>query len=110
MDLKVLERKRNNVLNREEVIAEVMEKTIPSKKQIREKLAALLSSSEDKIAITKVDSKFGSSRAKIYARAYATADDLKKIEVKYIRERNFGKEKKAETVQGPEAPPANFKK
>lgn len=107
--MKITTKKRNEVLKRQEIVAEVHEKTIPDKKQIRDKLAALLNVKEDTIAITKVKSKFGSAAAKIYARVYGTAEDLKKSEVKYIMERNFGKEKKAE-VAGPQAPPANFKK
>jgi len=111
MDLKITGRKRNEILKRDEVIAEVKEKTIPSKKQIREKLSALLDAPQETIAIIKVESKFGSPAAKIFARAYDSLEELKKREVKYIRERNFGKEKKAESVeQAMQAPPANFKK
>ncbi|MEI7961095.1 MAG: hypothetical protein WCI04_02050 [archaeon] len=110
MDLKITEKKKNEVLSRQEIIAEMHEKIIPAKTLIREKLAALLNVKDEQIAIWQVKSKFGSSRAKVYARVYNSSEDLKKSEVKYIRERNFGKEKKAEIASGPEAPPANFKK
>ena len=109
MDLKIVEKKKNEVLKRQEIVAEMHEKIIPAKTLIREKLAALLSVKNEQIAIWLVKSKFVSSRAKVYARVYNTAEELQKSEVKYIRERNFGKEKKAESA-GPEAPPANFKK
>lgn len=110
MELKITEKKRNEVLNRQEITAEMHEKIIPAKTLIREKLSALLNVKNDQIAIWLVKSKFGSPRAKVYARIYGTPEDLKKSEVLYIRERNFGKEKKAESAAGPEAPPANFKK
>ncbi len=110
MDLKVIEKKRNELLKRNEVVLEVHEKTIPSKKLVREKMAAILNAPVESIAITKMDSKFGSSKTKIMARVYDSAEELKKREVEYIKVRNFGKEKKAETASGPEAPPANFKK
>ena len=42
MDLKVLSKKKNELLNRTEVVAELEEKTIPSKTDIRTKLSALL--------------------------------------------------------------------
>ncbi len=109
MELKILEKKKNELLKRQEVIAEVSEKTIPSKKQLREKLAALLNTKEENMVITKVDSKFGSSKAKVHIRTYESAEELKKREEQHIRERNFGKEKKAGEEQKNEAP-ANFKK
>ena len=110
MDLKITEKKKNEVLNRQEIIAEMHEKIIPAKTLIREKLSALLNVKNEQIAIWQVKSKFGSPAAKVYARVYATPEDLKKSEVKYIRERNFGKEKAEQSTMGPEAPPANFKK
>ena len=110
MDLKVIDKKRNEVIKRNEVVVQMHEKMIPAKKQIREKLASILNIAEETLVITKVESKFGSSKAKVYARAYDSPEELKKIEVKYIRERNFGKEKKVDVASGPEAPPANFKK
>ena len=109
MDLKIVKKHKNELMKRTEITAEMHEKIIPAKTLIREKLAALLNVKNDQIAIWQVKSKFGSPAAKVYARVYTTPEDLKKSEVKYIRERNFGKEKKDETA-GPEAPPANFKK
>ena len=95
------------MFNRTEVIAELEEKTIPSKKQIREKLSALLNTPAENIAIQKVETKFGSPHAKIYARAYNDQATLKKTEKKYVVTRNFGKEQKAPQAEGDA--PANFK-
>ncbi len=111
MEVKVIEKKRNELLKRNEVTAEVKEKTIPSKQLIRDKLSALLNAKAESIAITKMESKFGSSHTKIFARVYDTPEELKKREAEYIKVRNFGKEKKEDAAaSGPEAPPANFKK
>ncbi|MCX6804083.1 MAG: 30S ribosomal protein S24e [Candidatus Diapherotrites archaeon] len=110
MEVKIIEKKRNELMKRNEVLAEVKEKTIPSRQQIRDKLSALVGAPADAIIVKKIATNFGSPRAKIFANIYDTADEMKKTEVKYLRERNFGKEKKAESVAGPEAPPANFKK
>jgi small subunit ribosomal protein S24e len=111
MDLKIVDKKENKLFNRREVIAEVHEKTIPSKQQVRDKLSALLNTKPESIAVTTTKSKFGSPKAQIFARVYDTPEELKKLEPKYVRERNFGKEKKADAASGAEsAPPANFKK
>jgi ribosomal protein S24E len=109
MDLKVLSKKKNELLNRTELVAEMNEKTVPSKTEIRTKLSAVLNTPIETIAIQKVETKFGSPYAKIYARTYADEATLRKMEATYVITRNFGKEKKAEA--NPEnAPPANFKK
>ena len=109
MDLKILDKKKNELLKRTEVVAEMHEKTIPSKQLIREKLSALLNTPVETIAITQVKSKFGSAKAKVYVRTYATAEDLKKTEPKYIVKRNFGEGKKTGAEENNDAPAA-FKK
>jgi small subunit ribosomal protein S24e len=109
MELKIINKKKNELLGRTEVTAEMHEKTIPTKQQIRDKMSALLNSKPEEIAITKVETKFGSPKAKIYARAYPSVEDLKKKEPKYVVERNFGKEKKENAAENTDAP-ANFKK
>jgi len=110
MELKITDKKKNNVMNRTELVVEMHEKTIPSKQQIRDKLAALISTDSNKIAITKVLTKFGSSKAKIYANAYDTNEALKKTESKYVVVRNFGEEKKAGEEEADANAPAAFKK
>ena len=110
MDLKVTTKRKNELLNRTEVIAEMHEKTIPAKTEIREKLAAILNTTADSIAITKVESKFGSAKAKVYARVYSSNAELKKSEPKYVSVRNFGKEKKEGEAAADNNAPASFKK
>jgi len=110
MDLKILSKKRNELLKRTEMVVEMHEKTIPSKQQIREKLSAMVDTTPEKIAITKIDSKFGSSKAKIFATSYESAESLKKTEPKYITVRNFGEEKKEGAEEQKTEAPANFKK
>jgi len=110
MEVKIISKSKNVLLHRNEVVAEVNEKTIPSKTQLRDKLSALLNAPIETIIIEKVESKFGSPQAKIYARQYDTVEHLKSIESEYVKTRNFGKEKKAGEAEGAEAPPANFKK
>ena len=109
MDLKIISKKKNELLKRTELTAEMQEKTIPSKQMVRDKLSALLNVPAETIAIQKIKTNFGSSFAKVYARTYVDAQALKDTEVDYIKVRNFGKEKK----EGEEAQadaPASFKK
>ncbi|HPM85513.1 MAG: 30S ribosomal protein S24e [Candidatus ainarchaeum sp.] len=108
MEVKIKDKKKNELFNRTEVIAELEEKTIPSKIQIREKLSALLNTPVENIAIQKVETKFGSSHAVIYARAYNDQASLKSTEAKYVITRNFGKETK--TTETNSDAPASFKK
>ena len=96
-------------MKRTEVTAEMHEKTIPSKKEVRDKLAALVNAKPEEIAITKIESKFGSAQAKVYARVYPSVEELKKKEPKHITIRNFGKEKKEGEEANADAPAA-FKK
>ena len=109
MDLKIISKKKNELLNRTELVAEIEEKTIPSKTDLRAKLSAVLNVPVETIAIQKVATQFGSPHALIQVRTYANEADLRKTEAKYVITRNFGKEKKADE-NGENAPPANFKK
>ena len=109
MDLKITDKKKNELMKRTEVTAEMHEKTIPSKKDLREKLAAMMNTAPEKMVIFKVDSKFGSAKAKVYARVYETVEALKETEQKYMTVRNFGEEKK-EVSEAEANAPASFKK
>ncbi len=109
MDLKIISKKKNELLNRTEVVAEVQEKTIPSKTDLRAKLSAVLNTPVETIAIQKVATQFGSSHALIHVRTYSDEAALRKTESKYVITRNFGKEKKADE-NSENAPPANFRK
>ena len=57
MDLKILDKKKNELLKRTELTAEMHEKTIPSKQVIREKLSAMLNTPVETIVITQIKSK-----------------------------------------------------
>jgi len=111
MDVIIKEKKRNEMLKRNEITAEIKEDTIPSKEKIKEKLCAQLDVSADKMVIFKIDTRFGNHSMKVLARAYDTPEQMKKVEQMHILKRNFKElreEKKKDA--GAEAPPANFKK
>lgn len=109
MELKITEDKRNELLKRREITAEFDEKTVPSRQAIRQKISAMIDVPIERVVVQKVDARFGSQKASVYAKAYDDAANMKITERKFVMERNFGKEKKA-TVAGEAAPPAKFKK
>jgi small subunit ribosomal protein S24e len=109
MDLHVMEKKRNELLRRNEVVAKGSDKTIPSKDTIKQKLGALLDAKSDCLVIQKVDTRYGDQNYTVYAKLYDTSDQMKKVEQKHILKRNFKDmfaEKKAEISEAP----ASFKK
>jgi len=110
MDLKIISKKRNELLKRTEILAEMHEKTIPSKQLIREKLSAMVDVPVERMVINKVESKFGSAKAKVFVTTYDTKEDLKEKEPKYIVARNFGEEKKEGEAAADVNAPAKFKK
>ncbi|MCD6434329.1 MAG: 30S ribosomal protein S24e [Candidatus Diapherotrites archaeon] len=104
MKLKIVERKKNPLLYREDIIAEVEAETTPSRKELREKLAATLASKAELVIIKKIKQEFGQHKATVLAKHYESQDLLEKIEPKYIINRNLGiketkKGKKKEEVK-----------
>ncbi len=110
MDLKVIDKKKNEIMKRTEVTAEVEEELIPSRQQVKDKLAAMLSVKADAIAINKIESKFGSSKVIVLANVYETVEELKKKEPKHIIKRNIVEVKKENAAEENNDAPASFKK
>jgi len=108
MEVHITEKKKNDVLKRTEITATLQEKTIPSRAVIKEKLCAQLNAKPETVVVTKVETKFGTTKAKVHARQYDAAEQLKKIENPHMLKRNF-KEEKKEAVADNDAP-ASFKK
>lgn len=103
MEMKILENKKNALLKRQEITAEEEGKTVPSKEQVREKLAALVNSSAEQIIVTKIESKYGSHKSIVYANIYDTKEDMKKNEGMPFLKRNF-EEFKAKKTQHNDVP------
>ncbi len=91
MQLTIIKNDKNELLNRYDIIAEIEEKKIPSKEEIRKHLSAKINTPEEKIVIIKIASEFGKIKNIIHARAYDTEKDLQKNEKKYIIKRNTTK-------------------
>lgn len=112
MKMEIISRNKNPLLFREDVTFLIKEsKTTPSKKELRQKIAASLNKKEGAIFIKKIEHHFGSSEIRGLARAYDSAEKATEIEYEYIINRNLGiKKKKAEEEEKvEEAKPAKEK-
>jgi len=113
MELEVVSREKNPVLGREEVEFKVSEANVtPSRKELRSKLAALLNAKEEGVIIRFVKQPFGSHEVSGKATVYADEAQARKLEHKYIMNRNLGikEDKSKKEAPAPEAAPAKKKK
>ena len=94
MQLAIREKKENKVLNRTELLCEVgFEKTVPSRKEIREAICASAGFSPELLVIISVSGIFGSKKAKVIAHYYHNKEALA-IERKHFLIRDGLLEKK----------------
>ena len=102
MELEIIEQKENPFFGRKEIVGKMkVEGTTPSRKEILSELKKKMDAKEDCIILEKVEHKFGSREARIYAKIYEKAEDAKK-EPGYKNMRNTGEKKK----KGEEKPAA----
>lgn len=97
MELAIREKKENASLGRQEIACEVsFEKAMPSRKQLREALAASLGAAPELLVIVSAKGSFGTSRAAVAARLYNSKEAMA-VERKYllVRDGLAEKEKKA---------------
>ncbi|MCX8158528.1 MAG: 30S ribosomal protein S24e [Candidatus Diapherotrites archaeon] len=94
MELEILERNKNPLLQREEIIFKTFSEKTPSRKEIKSKLAALLDKEENLIIIDKIENKFGSKEIEGFAKVYNSKEYLK-VETKKNLRKNLGIEDKS---------------
>lgn len=79
MELKILSQTKNPLMQRQEIEFEaVTEKNTPSRTEIKNKIVALLNSSQDNTIIKKIKNKFGSKNCTGTAFVYESKEKLKK--------------------------------
>ena len=90
MDIEIVERKENKLLNREEVYAIVKHpnSATPSRAEIRSKISAILGKDEKLVVIKKILSSYGKQISRVWVNIYNDEDSLRKLEPKYILKRN----------------------
>jgi ribosomal protein S24E len=105
MNLKIIKQNANPLLPRKEISAEItFEGTTPSNKDVAKSLASHLKVDESVIAMKKIQTEFGSTRAIATANVYNSKEDKEKIENKTRRQRKA--EKAPAGAAAPAAAPA----
>jgi len=110
MNIEIVEKKENKLLNRTEVHFRVIhegEKT-PERELVKNDLAEILKAKKGNIVLEYLKPEFGIQRSIGYAKIYKSIDDAKRVEKEYILKRNkFGveKEKAEEKKEESEKPP-----
>jgi small subunit ribosomal protein S24e len=107
MDIRITQKQKNPALQREEIEFEVKEsKTTPTRKEIREKIAALIASKPELVIIEKIMTHFGSTEVTGKARAYENEEKLKKTELNHLINKSAGIKKGKEEKTNKETAPA----
>jgi len=110
MEMKIVQDTKNEVLNRREIIAEVTDKKVPSKDEVRKKLSALAEVDAKSLIIQKIDSEFGNPKMRVLANAYSDEKSMKNVEREYFLKRNFKEVKVEAPTEETAAAPAEEKK
>ena len=92
MEVSIISRKENPLLEREELIFLVNHesKGTPSREEIKNKLAAILNVDTERLFIKKIESEYGITRSKGNARIYKSLERALLVEPKHIVKRNLG--------------------
>ena len=92
MEVSIISRKENPLLEREELIFLVNHesKGTPSREEIKNKLAAILNVDTERLFIKKIESEYGITRSKGNARIYKSLERALLVEPKHIVKRNIG--------------------
>ena len=90
MDLKIISRENNQLLNREEIIVLIDHKNevTPKRDDIKEKVSAMIGKDKNLIVVEKILTEFGKQRSKAFVNVYQNEEDMKKLELKHILKRN----------------------
>lgn len=95
MEIKILDKIENPLLNRTEIKAEVLHRGEPTPKrgEVRKLISAQLGSEENLVVVRKLESVFG-NKSKLVVMVYKDAAHLEKTEPKYIIGREKGQKLK----------------
>ena len=90
MEINILNREKNPLLNREEIIVDIEHKGEPTPKRddLKKKIGAMIGKDEKLIIVEKIISEFGKQRSKAFIHVYENEEDMKKLELKHILKRN----------------------
>ena len=104
MEIEIVSKKENPLLNRTEVYFKVEhpnEKT-PKRDAVRGKVAEALKVRREQVVVDYMRSEFGMPVTSGYAKVYRSPEDIEKIEREHIRKRNAIKSEKKEEGENKE--------
>ncbi|MCS7118559.1 MAG: 30S ribosomal protein S24e [Archaeoglobaceae archaeon] len=100
MEVHIESERYNPMLKRREVNFRIrFNGKTPTRNEVREKIAGLLTSEIDRVVVDYIKTEFGKREAKCYAKIYDTAEELKNIEEEHILIRNFPELKKMKELK-----------
>lgn len=95
MEIEIITKKENELLDRTEVMFKAVhpKEGTPQREAVREKIAAILKATKDRVIVDAMDSEFGKTETIGYAKVYKTKDSAMKYEREPTLVRNKLKEK-----------------
>lgn len=107
MEIEVVEKVDNKLLNRTEVHFRVVHtgKKTTERELVKSDLAEMFKVKKEQVIVDHIKSKFGTQESIGYAKVYKTIDDAVKVEPDYLLKRNKAASKKAEKEEEAEVKP-----
>src|SRR4030042_668320 len=95
MEIEIITKKENELLDRSEVMFKAVhpKEGTPQREAVREKIAAILKATKERVIVDAMDSEFGKTETIGYAKVYKTKDSAMKYEREPTLVRNKLKEK-----------------
>lgn len=90
MDVEILQKIDNPLLNRVEIVTIVKHpnSSTPKREEIKKKLAAILGSKEELMVVRKILSVYGKPISRVYINVYKDENTLRRVEPKHILKKN----------------------
>ncbi|MEM0379173.1 MAG: hypothetical protein QW038_00415 [Nanopusillaceae archaeon] len=90
MEIKIIERNENKILDRDEIYAIIEHKNeaTPKREDIKKKIAAMIGADENLVVIKKILSFYNQQKSRVWVNVYRDRNSMIKLEPKYILKRN----------------------
>jgi len=90
MEVRIIDRKENKLLDREElyVIIDHKGEATPKREELRKKIAAMVGKGEDLVVVYKILSMYGAQKSRAIVHVYNNKETILKVEPKHILKRN----------------------
>ncbi|HLD98478.1 MAG TPA: hypothetical protein VI815_04075 [Candidatus Nanoarchaeia archaeon] len=106
--MEIIQKNKNILLNREEIVVLLTENSTPSKESLKEKIASHFKTSNENVVIDRVNSNFGTKNFIVHSKIYDDKKSKDKFEVISKKQRDASKkaaeeaDKKAQVTENSE--------